>query len=65
MQIDIRTYHEDEEITGITFGTGESLEVSDDEELFYVCAEGKRVAIYMDSIPNLKKALEKAEEIWG
>lgn len=64
MQIDVREI-DDVTVDTINFGEDESLSIGDiEDDIFYVKSTEKSVPIYKDSIPNMIKALEKAQELW-
>jgi hypothetical protein len=62
-KIDIREIDEDEEITEIYFTDDEYLSILESNVL-YVHSDGKKIPIFLESIPNMIVALEHAKAIW-
>lgn len=62
-KIDIRDMDEDEEITEIYFTDDEYLSILE-SNVFYVHSDGKKVPIFLKSIPSMIAALEYAKVVW-
>lgn len=63
--LDIRNYVE-EDITTIKFSDGDSIEHKSSDVIIIrdnVC--GDFCGVFVSDIPNLIKALQKAQELWG